>query len=134
MTGTKMARIRKCAGCEFSRNTGAWPWPRCCYAKRTGEGAPSRDDGFMEGPEGNCPAGYWAALHPVDLEALAREQAQGRLERQREHIKPLVLERLRGRSQEHIDDVLETLSALGVLEAVIAVEISDELERKTTKV
>jgi len=132
MNGIKLARIRRCARCEFNRNTGAWPWPKCCFSDRTGEtGAPLRDDAFMEGPDENCPAGRWAGLEPVDMEAVAREQKRRKLQGQRERLKPLVLERLRGRSQEHVDDVLETLSALGALEPEIAVEISDELEGQT---
>ena len=88
MTGIKMARIRKCAGCEFNRNTGAWPWPRCCFHGESG--APDRDNAFMEGPEGNCPAGRWENLEPVDLEAEQIRQEEMMQQRLRTELKPLL--------------------------------------------
>ena len=68
MTGIKMARIRKCQKCEHrsTRHTSIDDWPRCDAG-----GFRELDNAFMEGPDGNCPLGYWAGLKPVDLEAEA---------------------------------------------------------------
>jgi len=147
MTGEKLARIRACHRCryritqhpDFAGPEGysefcTYPWFQAAGVVPDRRGWRELSDTFMEGPQENCPAGYWAGLEPVDLEAERSKMHRRRLDAQRTRFKPLVAERLRGRPQEHVDDVLETLCALGALEPEIAVEISDELEGKTSQI
>ena len=80
MNRIKLARIRRCMHCEKWRNATAnvWLWPRCIAGTPAPDGEPTLalDDGFMEGPETNCPLGRWAGLLPVDIEG---EEEKGRL-------------------------------------------------------
>lgn len=129
MTGIKMARIRLCARCEFNRNTGAWPWPRCCYVpdQRTGDGAPSRDNAFMEGADENCSAGYWAGLEPVDMEA---ERAKSK-ERMQAGVKDRALRHFKALKRDQGQDTalyaLLTMVSLSGLPEWLALEIADEV-------
>ena len=81
MAGKKMARIRKCHRCPHRRTAHAevWRWPHCVY----GEGDIELADQYMEGPEENCPAGFWTELEPVDLEAESQQNQQ----RLRQHVR-----------------------------------------------
>ena len=84
-----MARIRRCHECPHrsTRHASIWDWPHCDY----GGGDYELSDAEMNGGGGFCPAGYWAGLTPVDLEAEAAAQAAAKLEREREQKQPVVL-------------------------------------------
>ena len=96
MDGGKMARIRRCHECPHrsTRHTTVWDWPHCDWGGSDLE----LSDEFMT--TGQCPAGYWLGLTPVDLEAEAEAQAAARIERER-HEKMPVIEGALGQ----IDDV-----------------------------
>lgn len=132
MDAIKMSRIHRCRECEdFISKPAQFAGPNgfsafCTYGDQKGE----LDDAFMEGPDGNCPAEYWTGLEPVDLEAQTRETRERRLNAQRQHIKPIIKERLEAHPPVQIDDMLEILTAVGTIDPEIAVEISDELERQ----
>lgn len=80
--------------CPYWRFGAGWPWPRCQFAflsnlqaarqaVQSGDNATARqkliaafqapdvsiDDAFAEGPDSNCPAGYWAGLALPDIAA-----------------------------------------------------------------
>ena len=82
MTGTKMARIRKCHECEHrsTRHVSIDLWPRC-----DGDGIRELSNEFME--SGNCPLGLWGGLKPVDLEAEAAEGKAAGIARETDAMK-----------------------------------------------
>ena len=123
MTGIKMARIRRCHTCPHrsTRHASVWSWPHC-----DGGGLDTElSDEFME--TGECPAGRWDGLDPVDLEAEAKAQAAARLERERETKRPAVLAALALTTDETRQaGYLVQLVELGFLSAALAEEIATE--------
>jgi len=47
-------------------------------------------DEFMEGPEENCPGGFWKGLTPVDMEEWAAESRRKRVEGAARFLKPII--------------------------------------------
>ncbi len=88
MDGTKMARIRRCHQCPHrsTRHADVRQWPHC----DCGGGDVELSDELLEGPDANCPAGYWLGLAPVDLEAERMAQEEEALEGNRQLYKPIL--------------------------------------------
>lgn len=123
MDGTKQARINRCHTCPHrcTRHANFWAWPHCTH----GGGDLELSDEFME--TGECPAGYWSGLTPVNMEAEAAAQEQRRLEYQRENVKPalkVLLDKYSERAQK--ETVLLTAVGLGAIDIVLAEEIGRE--------
>ncbi len=124
MDGMKMARIRRCHECPYrsTRHASVWSWPHCDF----GGGDLELSDAFME--TGQCPAGYWAGLTPVDLEAEAEQQAAAVVEREREQKTPVVQEALAFVTETRDRHALLLLWVKdGFLSAALAEEIATEL-------
>lgn len=144
----RLARRRRCDACEHRRtaHAGVAPWPMCVFdateivsgVQGPGSGVEpqaltpsspqatsiSLSDFYLDGPESNCPAGYWTGLAPVDPAADAAQMREHMLKIQRSMLKPLI-----GAALKHIPSALdrasflvETVRAHGVLP-----EIADEL-------
>ena len=113
MTGIKMARIIKCHGCPFFRNgiPPAFDSPGCrAGGHYTADGPPIDVPGYgivpshlagdpvlvlgdlyYEGPEENCPMGYWVGLVPVDIDGEAKKQEEALMARWEEEPMFLML-------------------------------------------
>jgi hypothetical protein len=100
MDGVKLARIRTCQSCRFWRNAPAsvWHWPKCWHASLGVP--PDLDNARLEGPDVNCPAGYWIGLPPIDLEAERQAAHAGRVEQERKSLGPVLAALLDGLAEE----------------------------------
>jgi len=120
MTGTKMARIRKCHTCphRFTRHVEAQKWPQC----DGGSTLLYLDDFIMEGDETYCPQGLWKGLTPVDLEA-EKAAAEARMwEEQVAYWTPIAQALLKGQPEVEVANRIEELVKLKVLTPEVAAE------------
>ncbi len=125
MDGIKLARINRCHTCphRHTRHETVWAWPHCDWRG----GDLELDDGFMEGPDANCPSGFWQGLEPVDMEAERKEAEEAALEVERERCKPLLtlaLAKITG--PEVQGDFLVEAVAGGMVSQVVAKEAAQE--------
>jgi len=96
MDGTKLARIRRCSRCahRFSKHAdfaGPHGYAKFCGFGGTGERYRIElHDDYMEGPDSNCPAGYWADLEPIDLEVEAEKERLVKARRQVTRLGPIL--------------------------------------------
>ena len=124
--GVRTARMRRCHRCEYwvFRAPDIWHWPHCVYDANNHREV---SDEFWGGPVGNCPAGYWKGLEPVDIEAEGREQQEAALAYQRQILKPLVMAALaRVADARAKADFLVELVAGGNLPQALAEECARE--------
>jgi len=139
MDGLKLARIRCCHACRFRIQKHAdFAGPHgysifCCF--HGSEPPAELHDAYMEGPDENCPCGYWKDLVPVDLEA---EQEQARIragESQVKRLGPIVEVLTEGLEMDAIIPRLQQLVTDRVLLPEAAADIALRLEgnRAATK-
>lgn len=143
MDGKKKARINRCTKCEHcvmrsSRFAGPHGFAKFCTAE-AGKGSPNRwqelHDDFMEGPDDNCPMGYWTGLAPkgpVDPAKYQQSLEEKRKERIREQSVPQVQRIMESELSDTDltpDAVLQAAVALNVIPAWAAQEIRDKRTR-----
>lgn len=138
MDGIKKARIACCHRCKHriqkhADHGGPHGYSIFCAAV-TGSWI-ELHDAYMEGPEGNCPAGKWAGLDPVgptDPEEWAewnrKRQHKARIDSQGRGVQPVLEAALRGLPIEDVETRLEVPVRAGILEPEVAAEIADKLE------
>lgn len=94
MDGRKKARIERCKRCrhrvdKHEKHAGPHGYSRFCAAP---DGPPIElHDGYMEGPDDNCPKGYWAGLQrigPEDPQEWKRWNRERNREARRSRQKP----------------------------------------------
>lgn len=141
MNGRKKARIERCGRCRqrFTRHekhAGPHGYSRFCGA----EDRPIElHDSYMEGPDSNCPLGYWADLEPVgpmDPEKWKRWNRGRRRDRARQTRKPGLKDRVRQIADSadiraDAETALAVLVAAGAAPGWLADEIKSELKAAT---
>ncbi len=116
MDGVKMARIRRCKACEHCfwrppQYRGTHGYARFCAVRGHERGGRIElHDAYMEGPEANCPAGYWTGLEPVDMEAEAEASRQMRIRVQTAQYGPILEISLMATPAEKRAEIIEDLA------------------------
>ena len=123
LTAIGWARHGRCTRCPHWCNRTIWHWPRCTHGPADLEISGQ----FLEGPEGNCPAGYWKALAPVDLEKVEAEREGCRDETQRKTLAPILRAALNASSatEKEREDILVEAVKAG-LRINVAMELAEE--------
>jgi len=130
MSGTKLARIRRCHRCahRITHHADVARWPFCIF--RGYENRIELNDSYMEGPDENCPAGFWKDLPAVDLDA-ERQQARKRaIESEVRRLGPIVEALAETMTIAELIHRLEGIVAIGLMRAESATEIVLNVERR----
>jgi len=142
MNGRKKARIERCSRCRMrvtrhESHAGPHGYSRFCGA----EDSPIElHDSYMEGPDSNCPLGYWSGLDPVgpmdpqEWEEWNRTQVRDRV---RQFRKPELKNRVQKIAdladiRADVETALAVLVAAGAVPGWLADEIEKELGSTTT--
>lgn len=131
LSGLAAARQLECSGCPHrvtlsGKVYGHWTANRCVYG-HDGHPKDARllDATYLEG--GQCPAGFWEKLEPLDLEAARAERHAARVKREADRLEPVLAEALESTS---VTNVLERLVGAGRIDPETAVELEDRLTRE----
>jgi len=132
-SGISLARRRICNTCEhrcaLSAAAHELKWAEfCTFAgldRREAWSALSLE--FLEGPESNCPAGYWHGVPPVDLTAEREQERLQQADKQARELTPLLQRALRDATAEKLQGTLDDLVAAGRLEPEAAAQIEEAI-------
>ena len=117
------ARHSRCTKCEHWCARPVWKWPHCTHGPAELE--ITRE--LLDGPEGNCPAGYWNGLVPVDLEKVEAGRETSLDETQRKTLAPILRAALRvsGATDGKREEILVEAVKAG-LRIKVAMELAEE--------
>ncbi len=134
--GLLAARKVTCRTCAYNRMSYGWKMGHCTHGGHdVARGGMNVADGvpYMEGPEANCPAGYWRDLKLVDLDAARERQRQALVGMQRQTLRPALVAAFQGRPAKEIQDRLYAMVLDKLIESETAAEVALEVQRRITE-